>query len=94
MAYGEKQMPQTTPLLGDIQREINRISKEEVTLQEYLEAVGYIGLHVGLGYNSKAFGSIGSGFGDIFNGDIEKGALKVLGYTDNRAKNITGEKKK
>ncbi len=94
MAYGEKQMPQTTPLLGDIQREINRISKEEVTLQDYLEAVGYIGLHVGLGYNSKAFGSIGSGFGDIFNGDIEKGALKVLGYTDNRAKNITGEKKK
>ncbi len=84
-----KYLPQTTPLTGDIQREISRISKEDVTLQDYLEAVGYMGLHVGLGYNSKAIGSMSSGVIDITKGDVIKGSLKVLGYTDKRAKHIT-----
>ncbi len=89
MMYKEKFLPQTTPLLGDIQSEINKMSKEDADLADYLEAIGYITLHVGLGYNSKAFTSIGQGVGDIFNGDIAKGSMKVLGYTDKRAKNIT-----
>ena len=89
MLYKEKFLPQTTPLLGDIQHEINKMSKEDADLADYLEAIGYMGLHVGLGYNSKAFTSIGSGVGDIFNGDVAKGSMKVLGYTENRAKNIT-----
>ena len=89
MMYKEKFLPQTTPLLGDIQSEINKMSKEDADLADYLEAIGYMTLHVGLGYNSKAFTSIGQGVGDIFNGDIAKGSMKVLGYTDKRAKNIT-----
>ena len=84
-----KYLPQTTPLTGDIQREISRISKEDVTLQDWLEAVGYMGLHVGLGYNSKAIGSMSSGVIDITKGDVAKGSLKVLGYTDKRARHIT-----
>lgn len=89
MMYKEKFLPQTTPLLGDIQSEINKMSKEDADLADYLEAIGYMTLHVGLGYNSKAFTSIGQGVGDIFNGDVAKGSMKVLGYTDKRAKNIT-----
>jgi len=94
MVYKEKYLPQTTPLLGDIQQEINKISKEDVELGDYLEAIGYLGLHVGLGYNSKAFTSIGSGVGDIATGNIEQGAMKVLGYTDKRSKHITGNENK
>ena len=89
LAYKEKYMPQTTPLLGDIEQEINKISKEDVSLADYLEAIGYMLLHVGMGYNSKAITSMGSGVGDIASGDVAKGSMKVLGYTDKRAKNIT-----
>ena len=91
LAYKEKQLPQTTPLLGDIEQEINKISKEDVSLSDYLEAVGYMLLHVRMGYNSKAIGSMASGVGDIVTGDVAKGSMKVLGYTEKRAKNITKE---
>ena len=94
IAYKEKYLPQTTPLLGDIQQEINKISKDDVSLADYLDAIGYFGLHVGLGYNSKAFTSIGSGVGDIATGEFGQGAMKVLGYTDKRAKHITGNEDK
>ena len=94
LAYNEYYMPQTTPLLGDIQTEIVKISKEDVTIADYLDAVGYLGLHVGLGYNSKAFTNMGSGVGDIVTGDVGQGAMKVLGYTDRRAKKITGNEDK
>lgn len=91
LAYKQKSMPSSTPLLGDIQREISKISKEDVTLEDYLEAIGYMLLHVGMGYNSKAIGSMASGVGDIVTGDVAKGSMKVLGYTEKRAKNITKE---
>lgn len=94
MAYKEKFMPQNTPLLGDIQAEINKISKEDVSLADYLDAIGYLGLHVGLGYNSKAFTNMGSGVGDIAKGQYGQGAMKVLGYTEKRAKHITGNEDK
>ena len=94
MVYKEKYLPQTTPLLGDIQQEINRISKDDVSLADYLEAIGYLGLHVGLGYNSKAFENMGSGVGDIATGDVGLGAMKVLGYTEKRSKHITGNEDK
>ena len=32
-----------------------------------------------------------SGVGDIVTGDVAKGSMKVLGYTEKRAKNITKE---
>ena len=88
LAYKEKYMPQYTPLLGDIENEINRISKEDVTAKDYFEAIGYMGLHVGLGYNFKAIGTIGSSIGDIANGDLAKGSMKVVGYTEKRANAI------
>lgn len=89
LAYKEKYMPQVTPLLGDVQNEINKISKEDVKLSDYLEAIGYMMLHIGFGVNSKAIGSMSSGFVDVVSGDVTKGSMKVLGYTDKRVKNIT-----
>lgn len=87
--YKEKYIPQSTPLLGDIQNELIKISKEDVTLKDYLEAVGYLGLHVGFGFNTKAAASMTSGAIDIFKGDAAQGSMKILGYTDRRAKHIT-----
>ncbi len=89
LAYKEKVMPQVTPLLGDIENEINKLSKEDVELKDYLEFTGYLGLHVGFGVNSKAIVSMGSSVGDFAKGDIAKGSMKTIGYTDKRAKNIT-----
>lgn len=89
MLYKEKFLPQNTPLLGDIQAELNKISKEDVSVADYLDAIGYLGLHVGLGYNSKAITNMGSGVGDMATGEFGQGAMKVLGYTEKRAKHIT-----
>lgn len=93
LMYKEKYLPQSTPLIGDIQNEINRISKKDVELKDYLEAIGYLGLHIGLGYNSKAITSMASGIGDVAAGKPAQGSMKVLGYTDRRAKHITGNEK-
>ena len=89
IAYKEKFLPQNTPLLGDIQAELNKISKEDVSVADHLDAIGYLGLHVGLGYNSKAITNMGSGVGDMATGEFGQGAMKVLGYTEKRAKHIT-----
>ncbi|MDY6358444.1 MAG: hypothetical protein SPL73_05740 [Cyanobacteriota bacterium] len=91
LGYKEKGMPDTMPLFGDIEKEINRISKEDADAKDYLEAVGYLGGHVGLGYNVKALWNMGSGVGDIFTGYPVQGAMKLTGYTEKRAKSITDD---
>lgn len=90
MVFKEGFLPQTTPLLGDIQQEINKLSKNDIELSDFLESIGYLVLHVGLGYNSKAIGSMASGAIDMFKGEPAQGAMKVFGYTEKRAKHITG----
>ena len=87
-------MVQTTPLLGDIQKEITKISKEDVTIADYLSTLAYLTLQIGVGYNTKAIGSMASGVGDIVIGEVGQGALKLYGYTDYRAKHIVGNEKK
>lgn len=90
MVFKEGFLPQTTPLLGDIQQEINKLSKNDIELSDFLESIGYLVLHVGLGYNSKAIGSMASGAIDMFKDEPAQGAMKVFGYTEKRAKHITG----
>ena len=94
LVYKEKSMVQTTPLLGDIQKEIAKISKEDVTISDYLSTLAYLTLQIGVGYNTKAIGSMASGVGDIATGEVGQGALKLYGYTDYRAKHIVGNEKK
>ena len=76
--------------MGDIEREINRLSKEDITLKDIAESLSYMTLHIGLGYNGKAIINMGSGIGDIFTGSPVQGAMKLFGYTDKRAKRIAG----
>ena len=83
-----KYTPRYTPLIGDIENEIAKLSKEDITLGEALNSIGYLGLHVGLGYNSKAIVNEFAGFGDIAKGDFAKGSMRVAGYTKKRAENI------
>ena len=91
LMYKEKYTPQTTPLTGDIENEINRVSKEDVTLQDWLHAIGYVVGHVGMGINTGAIENAASGVGDTATGNLWQGLMKILGYTDKRAKNITEE---
>lgn len=90
--YKNKRIPTTTPLLGDIQSEILKLSKDDISLEDYLMSLGYMIGHVGLGYNTKAVATMGAGVGDVFSGKPVKGALKVAGYTNKRAEHISGEK--
>lgn len=94
LVYKNKSMVQTTPLLGDIEKEIAKISKEDVTITDYLSTLAYLTLQIGVGYNTKAIGSMASGIGDIATGEVGQGALKLYGYTDYRAKHIVGNEKK
>lgn len=94
LVYKEKSMVQTTPLLGDIEKEIAKIAKDDVTVADYFNTLAYLGLQIGIGYNTKAIGSMASGLGDIATGNVEQGALKLYGYTDYRAKHIVGNEKK
>ena len=90
-AFNQKALPQSTPLLGDIQTEIGRLAKNGANAEDYLQSIGYLLLHVGSGYNSRAIYSMTTGVGDIATGDIAKGSMKVLGYTDKRAERITNK---
>ncbi|MCD7880036.1 MAG: hypothetical protein LUG16_08915 [Candidatus Gastranaerophilales bacterium] len=68
-----------------------KIAKEDVSLEDYLTMIGeFAKIRTGVPVNS-AF-DMGSGVYDITQGDIQKGGLKMLGYTDNKARHITGEK--
>ena len=63
-------------------------------LTDYLSTLAYLTLQIGVGYNTKAIGSMASGIGDIATGEVGQGALKLYGYTDYRAKHILGNEKK
>ncbi len=89
--YKEKTMVQTTPLIGDIEKEIAKIAKDDVTVSDYLGFLAYISLQAGMGINTKAIGSMASGVGDIATGNVAQGSLKVFGYTDKRAKHIVDD---
>lgn len=92
IVYKEKNMVQTTPLIGDIEKEIAKLAKEDLDAGDYLKSVAYLLVQLGLGYNTNALATMGSGVGDAFTGEGAQGALKMFGYTDYRAKHITGKK--
>lgn len=78
------------PLVGDIQDQILKIAKEDVSFEDYFKFGGYLtAVGFGVPVNSVA-NSIG-GLGDVIQGDFLKGGLKVLGYSDRRAADAVGE---
>lgn len=92
IVYKERGMVQTTPLIGDIEKEIAELAKDDLDAGDYLKSIAYLLIQLGLGYNTNALATMGSGVGDVFTGEAAQGALKMFGYTDYRAKHITGKK--
>lgn len=91
LVFKEKYVATTTPLLGDVQNEIGKLAKDDIEAKDFFEAIAYMLIHAGAGYNTKAIQTEASGVGDIVTGKADKGLMKVLGYTDKRAKRITEE---
>lgn len=83
------------PLWSDIQREINRLTKEDIELSDFLKFLGTMVGKLGFGVdvNHNIGNSLIGGTADIIDGKPIKGALRLYGMTENRAKHITGERK-
>lgn len=83
------------PLWSDIQREINRLTKEDIELSDFLKFLGTMVGKIGFGVdvNHNIGNSLIGGTADIIDGKPIKGALRLYGMTENRAKHITGERK-
>lgn len=88
LVYKNKYLPQSTPLLGDLQTEIMKISKEDVSLEDYLGLSAEI-IHIGTGIPAGKVWEQSTSIGDFVNGDVATGVMKMLGYTSKRAKHIT-----
>ncbi len=67
------------------------IAKEKVTLADVWNAIAVIG-EMSTGQPLGSMGNAVSGIYDVTQGNAAKGALKVMGYSDYRAKTVTGEK--
>lgn len=78
-----------TPLLADIQDQILKIAKDDVSFEDYFKFGGYM-TQVGFGIPvNSVYNSIG-GVGDIAQGDFLKGALRVQGSSDRAAARASG----
>ncbi len=77
--------------ISNINKLIRHFKKGEVTLQDLWNSVAAFG-ETFTGNPLSSMGNAASGVYDMIQGDVMKGALKVLGYTDYRAKQVTGEK--
>lgn len=89
----ENGMPDKTPLIGDVQAHINKITKQDVSIDDWLNFAGY-GAQVLTGVPINAVALSLSGAGDIAQGKYLKGSLKALGWSEYRSANASGEKKK
>jgi predicted nucleotidyltransferase len=79
----------TTPFFGDIAKELLKLSKEDVSIEDVIHVLGFV-TQVKEGIPLNSFINEMSGLGNIANGDIQKGSLKLLGWSDKRASIATG----
>ena len=79
----------TSPLFGDMAKELLKLSKEDVSIEDVIHVLGFA-TQVKEGIPLNAFINEMSGLGNIANGDIQKGSLKLLGWSDKRASIATG----
>ena len=95
IAGGKKKQNAELPMYSDIIREINRLSKEDIELSDFLKFLGTVVGKLGFGVdvNHNIGNSLIGGTADIIDGKPIKGALRLYGMTENRAKHITGERK-
>jgi hypothetical protein len=79
-------------ITSDVFNHINKFIKDggEVELEDWINGFSDL-LMLGAGVNFKSAYTLGEGIIDIFRGSPLKGGLKALGYSNYRAKKITGE---
>lgn len=78
------------PLVGDIQDQILKIAKDDVSFEDYFKFGGYM-TQVGFGIPVNSVANSIGGLGDVAQGNFLKGALKVGGWSDRRAAEAAGE---
>lgn len=88
---GKTEFPEKVPLLGDLQKHISDVAKEDVSFEDYLN-FGTYGAQIFAGLPVNALGTSLAGAGDIAQGDFLKGGLKLAGWSDKTAANAVGEK--
>ena len=91
LVENENYRPMNTPLWGDIQREIGRIAKEDAELDDFISGFGYIFGNIGLGIPVPAMVNMGSGVKDMITDDFLQGLFRTLGYSEKRAKKMSGK---
>lgn len=90
---GEKNVRVSTiPLWGDIQKEIMKLFKEDVSFEDYIHFSGYIfgNLMTGIPVNTAI--SEAKGIGTMLSDDFLQGLLMLTGISEKRAEHISGEK--
>lgn len=81
------------PGIVDMTRTLNKLARnfndKDASLADWLDALAELGQFSGFG-TKQIKGQI-SGVKDILGGKPVKGAMQVIGYTENRAKKVTGD---
>lgn len=81
---GEKGRAASMPILGDIEADINKLAKEDATIEDALGLLCVL-VHAGTGVDLKTPLNEIQGVGDIFNGDFQRGIYRIMGYSKYRA---------
>lgn len=78
------------PLVGDIQDQILKIAKDDVSFEDFFKFGGVVTAY-GFGIPANSVYNTLGGFGDIAQGDFLKGALRVQGSSDRTATHAVGQ---
>lgn len=78
------------PLVGDIQDQILKIAKDDVSFEDFFKFGGVV-IAYGFGIPANSVYNTIGGIGDIAQGDFLKGVLRVQGSGEKRAAHAAGE---
>ncbi|MCD7740091.1 MAG: hypothetical protein LUH11_01930 [Candidatus Gastranaerophilales bacterium] len=87
---GNSETAELVPIIGDFKTEINKAAKED-TRTEGILGLACVMTHAGIGVDVKTPINELSGVKDILDGDVQKGAYRILGNSEYRAKYAVGE---
>ncbi len=86
----EKRLPDSMPLLSDLQMEMLKLSKDDITLLDVANSFAEITSDI-TGFSINSAANMAGGVGDMFTGRPARGALRTFGMTKSRAGKISGE---
>jgi len=89
--FGEKGSPDKVPLLSDLQQEMLKLSKKDITMKDVAGSLLEMASKT-TGFSGDDVVNMAGGIGDVAQGKFLKGGLRMLGMTKYRAGIITGDK--